>query len=126
MAYKLFWLAFAGASGTLARYGLSGLVHRFDGVSFPVGTLAVNITGCLIAGFAWVSVEQHWVVSAETRAIIFIGFLGAFTTFSSYILETTNFIVSSEWLYAAGNILLQNVLGFAAFFIGLALGRWLL
>lgn len=123
MLHKLLWLALAGALGTLARYGLAGLVHRIDGISFPWGTLVVNLTGCFLAGLIWTLVEHRWPVSADTRVVIMIGFLGAFTTFSAFMLETGELARSGEWLYAVANIGLQNILGFAALFAGISLGR---
>ncbi len=123
MTHKLILLALAGALGTLSRYGLAGFVHRFIGPSFPWGTLTVNIVGCFIAGLLWTLFESRWPVSGETRTIILVGFMGAFTTFSAMILETSELIRSAEWLYAAGNLSLQNGIGFAAIFAGTALGR---
>jgi len=123
MGHKLLWLALAGATGTLARYGLAGLVHRISGASFPWGTLAVNIMGCFLAGLLWALFEHRWPVAGETRVLILVGFMGAFTTFSAFILETGELFRAAEWLQAAGNILLQNGLGFTALLIGIGLGR---
>lgn len=123
MLQKLVWLALAGALGTLARYGLAGFVHKFDGASFPWGTLTVNITGCFLAGLLWALFENRWQVSGQTMVIVMVGFMGAFTTFSAYILETGELVRTAEWIHAAGNILLQNGLGFAALIAGTVLGR---
>jgi len=123
MLHKLGWLALAGALGTLARYGLAGLAQRATSLSFPVGTLAVNLTGCFLAGMLWALFEARWPVSGETRLIVLVGFLGAFTTLSGYLLETAQLMRSSEWMYAMVNVALQNGLGFAALLAGLALGR---
>jgi CrcB protein len=123
MIQKLLCLALAGALGTLARYGLAGFVHKVNGVSFPWGTLAVNLTGCFLAGLLWTVFENRWPVSAETRIIVLVGFMGAFTTFSAFILETGELVRAAEWVYAAANIMMQNGLGFAALFVGTALGR---
>jgi CrcB protein len=123
MIQKILWLALAGALGTLARYGLTGFVHRINGASFPWGTMAVNLTGCFLAGLLWSLFENRWPVSGETRSIIFVGFIGAFTTFSALILETGELLRSAEWMYAAANMAMQNGLGFAALLAGAALGR---
>lgn len=123
MIQKFLLLALAGSFGTLARYGLAGFVQRINGPSFPWGTLAVNILGCFLAGFLWNLFENRWAVSGETRAIVLVGFMGAFTTFSAFILETGQLMRSSEWMYAAGNLALQNGLGFFALFAGIALAR---
>ena len=123
MIHRLCLLALAGALGTLARYGLSGFVHRVNGMSFPWGTVAVNITGCFLAGLLWALFENRWTVSGEMRMIILVGFMGAFTTFSAMILETGELIRTAEWLHALMNVGMQNVIGFASLFIGMALGR---
>lgn len=116
-------LALAGALGTLARFGLSGFVHRFNGASFPWGTVVVNLTGCFLAGVLWSLFESRWPVSGETRTIVMVGFMGAFTTFSSLILETSELIRSSEWILASLNLGIQNGVGFAALFAGVSLAR---
>lgn len=123
MLHKLSWLALAGAAGTLARYGLAGLAQRATPLTFPLGTLAVNLTGCFLAGLLWALFEARWPVSGQTRLIVLVGFMGAFTTMSGYLLETAHLVRSSEWLYAAVNVALQNGLGFGAVLAGLALGR---
>jgi len=123
MIQKLVLLALAGAVGTLARYGLSGLVHRIDGVTFPWGTIVVNVLGCFIVGLLWSLFENRWTISGETRIIILVGFIGAFTTFSAMILESSELIRSAEWFRAVGNITIQNVVGFIALFGGSVLGR---
>lgn len=121
---KIVLLMIAGSVGTLARYGLAGAVHRYAGASFPWGTLAVNLTGCFLAGLLWALFESRWPVHAETRTIVLVGFMGAFTTFSAFILETGELMRSAQWLYAAANLGLQNGLGCVALFLGMALGRW--
>jgi len=123
MVYKLAWMAVAGALGTLARYGLAGLVQRIGGATFPWGTLAVNILGCFAMGLLWALLENRWTVSGETRVVLLVGFMGAFTTFSSFVLETEELVRSAEWMYAAANVGMQNGFGFAALFAGVALGR---
>lgn len=123
MIQKLACLALAGACGTLCRYGLAGLVHRVDGASFPWGTLTVNLAGCFLAGLVWALFEGRWPVSGEARAVVMVGFMGAFTTFSAFILETGELVRASQWFYAAGNVVLQNGLGFAALLAGSMLGR---
>ncbi len=123
MVHKLVLLALAGALGTLARYGAAGLVQRVHGTSFPWGTLAVNLAGCFLAGLIWTLSESRWSLSGETRTIILVGFMGAFTTFSAFILESGELLRSAEWTYALANLTMQNVLGFAALFAGIALAR---
>src|SRR2546422_383232 len=111
--HKLVLLAFAGALGTLARYGLSGLAYRWWGESFPWGTLAVNLLGCFLFGLVWTLGEERLIISGETRLIVLTGFMGAFTTFSTFAFETTESLRDGEWWLAVANFAAQNVLGFA-------------
>ena len=120
---RLLLLMAAGAAGTLCRYGLSGVVQSELGSRFPWGTLAVNVTGCLVAGLAFGLFESRWGLSGEARVIVFIGFLGAFSTFSGFMLETTELARDAQWLSVAGNLLLQNGLGAAALYAGLVVSR---
>jgi len=120
---RLALLVAAGAAGTLCRYGLAGLVQGGFGARFPWGTLAVNLTGCLAAGLLFGLFESRWGLSGEARVIVFIGFLGAFTTFSGFMLETTELARDAQWLWAVGNLVLQNGLGAVALYGGLVASR---
>ena len=111
MLPKILYLAVAGAAGTLARYWLGGLVQRNITTDFPFGTAAVNIIGCLVFGLLWAFMESRLSISGQMRMVIFVGFFGAFTTFSSFAFETAQMLDESQWLWASANILLQNVLG---------------
>ncbi len=90
-----------GALGTLARYGLQGLVQYRTGPEFPTGTLIVNLLGCfLLGGIAEFSLT-HLSVPPDWRIAITVGFLGAFTTFSSFSWETARMLEDGEWRRAA-------------------------
>ena len=123
MIQKIIWLIIAGALGTLARYGMASVVNKFNGYSFPLGTMTVNLVGCFVVGLLWMLFENRWPVSDATRTIILVGFMGAFTTFSAFILETNHLLSSKEWMYGVGNIVLQNGLGILALFVGLKVGK---
>lgn len=123
MIQKLLWLALAGALGTVSRYALAGMVHKFSGASFPWGTFVVNVVGCFVAGLLWTLFENRWPVSGEMRLIVLVGFMGAFTTFSAFILETGELVRTAEWMRALANVAFQNGLGFLALFAGMTLGR---
>ncbi|UJX40065.1 CrcB family protein [Desulfovibrio sp. JY] len=125
MLEKLGLIALAGAAGTLARYWISGLVYGLAGRQFPWGTAAANILGCFLFGFIWQLGEGRMLIRAETRAIILTGFMGAFTTFSTFIFESGGLIEEGRYLVALANVGFQTVLGFAALFGGLMLGRML-
>lgn len=125
MAWKLLLIAAAGGLGTLARYGLTGVVQNLAGRSFPWGTVVVNVLGCFVFGVLWSSMEDRLAISPQSRQIVLVGFMGAFTTFSTFVFETGQLARDAQWLFAAGNLGLQNGLGLVALFAGLALGRLL-
>lgn len=125
MLGKVLLIALAGAAGTLARWWLSGAVYAVIGRGFPWGTAVVNILGCLLFGFVWVLAEDRLLIRGETRFIILTGFMGAFTTFSTYMFESGEMLRTGQWLAAAGNLLGQMANGLAALALGMALGRLL-
>jgi CrcB protein len=122
---KLLFLAIAGVLGVFARYGLSLLVQRLNPGFFPWGTFVINMLGCFLFGLVWALAEERLFISGETRLIILTGFMGAFTTFSTYMFESSQLLRDGEWMLAAGNILGQNVVGIALMFAGLSLARFI-
>jgi len=125
MLAKFLYLGLAGAAGTIARYCISGLVQRNLAAEFPLGTAAVNIFGCLLFGLLWAVVGSRLAIGGQTRTIIFLGFFGAFTTFSSFAFETGRMLEESQWLWASVNICLQNAVGIVSLIIGLKVGKLL-
>ena len=123
MLMTVLLIALLGAVGTVARYGMQELVYRFTGAGFPWGTAAVNLLGTFLIGVLWTLAEERGLVGSQTRSIIAIGFLGGFTTFSSYMYETGSLIRDSQWVLAIANVVGQNVLGIAGLFLGFAVGR---
>jgi CrcB protein len=121
----LLGIALAGAAGALARYGLSGLMHRLFGAGFPWGTLAVNLIGCCLLGFLLELSRQSGWVSPEFRTIAGIGFLGAFTTFSTFGVETYRALESGDWLLASLNVLANLAGGLLLVATGSVLARFL-
>ena len=93
---KWLGLAAGGILGTFARYFLSGAVYRVWGASFPFGTLVVNLVGCFAIGFLAVLAEEKFLLGPAARVFLMIGFCGAFTTFSTFILETANLTKDGE------------------------------
>lgn len=122
-AAKIFWIAAAGSLGTLARYGISAWVQRIAGAGFPWGTVAVNLTGCLLFGVVWAAANEHGLLGTQSQTILLVGFFGAFTTFSSFAFETAQLLQKGQWGMAMGNTLLQNGVGIAALIVGIFLGR---
>lgn len=123
MAVNLFWLAVAGTLGTWARFGLTGAVSHWTGGAFPWSTLAVNVIGSFLVGVFWILAEERAMIGAETRIIILVGFMGAFTTFSTFAFETGQMLRDEEWLKAGLNLLAQNAIGTAALLFGFVVGR---
>jgi len=123
MLEKLIGIGIAGACGTLARYWLSGSVYRWLGRGFPWGTAVVNIFGCFLFGIVLSIAGERWAISSEMRTIILTGFMGAFTTFSTFASETGQLLAGAEFLAGLGNIVFQIVAGVGFFVLGQAIGR---
>ena len=120
---QLLAIAGGGALGAVMRFGVSSGVYRVLGKDFPYGTLAVNVLGSLFMGLCFVLMIERNVLSMEWRSVIMIGFLGAFTTFSTFSMETLSLLESGELTRALLNILLSVTLCLAATWIGLTIGR---
>jgi len=108
-----------GFVGALARYGLSGFVQRmFPMASFPYGTLAVNLLGCLLIGIMAGLMETRGLFSPEFRVFALIGVLGGFTTFSTLGIETFAMLRDTEYIRAAANVSLHVVAGLSLVWVG--------
>lgn len=115
---KILLLAGAGVAGTLSRYFLVVGAQRLTGGFFPVGTLLVNLVGCLLIGFLGAMLTGPFLVRDEYRIAVMVGFLGAFTTFSAFGYETFRLLNEGQKWLALANIGLNNVLGLALVWIG--------
>lgn len=107
MGYKLYLLVgLGGALGSMARFGLSGLVASSIGETFPFGTLAVNIIGSFVIGFfgALTAPDGRIFVGTMGRQFVMTGICGGFTTFSSFSLQTLSLMQDGEWAYAGLNV----------------------
>jgi fluoride exporter len=98
---RLLLIAIFGAIGTLARYGLQGVVQIRMGGAFPYGTLLINLTGCFFLGLIGQFTLNRMVISPDWRMAIAVGFFGGYTTFSSFGWETAKMLEHGEWLRAA-------------------------
>ncbi len=115
-------LIVGGVAGTLARYFLGGAVYGLTGTSFPYGTLVVNLSGCLLIG-----VFDRWalgrgLLSPTARLLLMTGFCGAYTTFSTLILETSALLDAGQLGRALVNFLGSGLLGLVLFRLGAYLG----
>lgn len=120
------YVAAGGALGAVGRYGIMNMIGALFGHGFPFGTLAVNILGSLILGAGIEASALAWSPSPEIRAMLLIGFLGAFTTFSAFSLDTVTLITRGEtsaaFLYVATSV----VVSIGALWAGMAATRYLL
>ncbi len=115
-------VGFGGFLGALSRYGLGGLVHRHMPLTtFPYGTLAVNLLGCLLIGLIAGLGESRQLFGPEIRSFVLIGLLGGFTTFSTFGYETFAMMRDSEYVRAAANVGVHVVLGLILVWFGYAL-----
>jgi fluoride exporter len=89
-----------GSIGTLARYGLQGVVQYWAGSSFPTGTLVVNLLGCFLLGSVGQYSFMHISIPADWRVGLTVGFFGAFTTFSTFSWETVHLLDDGDWIRA--------------------------
>ncbi|HEY3581930.1 MAG TPA: fluoride efflux transporter CrcB [Pyrinomonadaceae bacterium] len=120
---KTILIGLAGLVGTVVRYWLSGVVARQYGETFPWGTMAVNLIGCFLAGAIFYLTEERFLISPTLRSVIMIGFLGGFTTFSSYGLQTFTLMRDGEFGLATLNIAASNVFGLLMVWTGYVLCR---
>jgi CrcB protein len=108
---RLTLIAIFGAIGTLARYGLQGVVQVRTGGAFPYGTLIVNLSGCFLLGLIGQFTMNRLVISPDWRVAIAVGFFGGYTTFSSFGWETAKMLEDGEWLRAATYVSASVVAG---------------
>ncbi|KAA0681095.1 fluoride efflux transporter CrcB [Roseomonas genomospecies 6] len=116
-------VALGGAVGSAARYLLMTVVGHWFGTQFPYGTLVVNAVGCFTMGVLAELAALVWSPSPELRALVMVGVLGGFTTFSSFTLDVGVLVARNALPAAAGYILASMVLTIAGFFAGLAVVR---
>lgn len=119
---KVLILITGGAIGSALRYWVSMWVQRSMLYSFLFGILSVNVIGSFLIGFCW-SLAEDYNFSVNTRAFLFTGLFGGFTTFSSFALDTMSLMKTGDYKLAFINILASNILGLIAVFLGLLLGK---
>lgn len=120
---EILFLAIAGGLGTVSRYGLSGLAQSVTGTAFPFGTLLVNFLGSLVVGFLMQVGLNTDIMSRSLRVVSTIGFLGAFTTFSTFSYETVKYLEHGAWLPGIINMAANVGLCIIATLSGMFLAR---
>ena len=116
-------IALGGAAGAIARYQIAAMIQARAALGFPWGTFVVNMTGCFLMGLAMVLLTDRLVANPNWRFLIPIGFIGAYTTFSTFEFETFRAVTEGGWLIGAANVVGSVVAGYAALWIGVSLGR---
>jgi CrcB protein len=119
MSRLLLFVGAGGFAGALLRYLISGYVQQaLQSAAFPWGTLVVNVVGCFAIGLLSQLVETHGLLAADTRAMLLPGFLGGFTTFSTFGNETMNLFRDAESPFALANVGANVLLGLGAVWAG--------
>jgi CrcB protein len=122
---QLLAIAGGGAVGALLRYWISSTTYGVTGTGFPYGTLLVNVLGSLFMGFAYVWLLERTLGDGALRAFLLIGLLGAFTTFSTFSIETLNLLEDAQLMKAVTNTVLSVVLCIGAAAVGVSMARQL-
>ena len=113
----------AGALGALARFGVGHLCRRLFDTSFPIGTLIINVSGSFILGWFVAYAGQRAHVGEATRLAVAVGFLGAYTTFSTWVYDTSALAAEGKSAMAVANLVLSVVMGLVAVRLGAVCGR---
>lgn len=122
---QAFVIMLGGSLGALMRFVVSGSITEKLGTSFPYGTLTVNVLGSFVMGFLAMFLVERMGLDPLLRLGIFVGFLGAFTTFSTFSMETLNLFEQGESVRALANMFLSVVLSVLAVWLGVILGKQL-
>lgn len=88
-----------------------------------MGTLVVNVVGCFLFGVVWSLAHERLLIGDNTRVVILAGLMGAFTTFSTFIFETGSYLNDARWMLAAGNVMVQTLIGLVSLYAGVVAGR---
>lgn len=119
----LLLIGLGGFAGAIARYAVDGAVSDRTGGGFPWGTLVINATGSFVLGVLFAVTTERAILPADIRGPLMIGFLGAYTTFSTWMLESWRLIEGGSYSAAAANLGGSVVVGLIAVSAGLVIGR---
>jgi len=120
---KYWMVGIGGFAGAIARFALGSYIGNRFGSRFPYGTFVINISGSFLIGFVLTMLAQRFDLSPNWRYLIPIGFIGAYTTFSTFEYETLRTVQDGQILMAFANVSLSVIVGFAAVWLGVVAGR---
>jgi CrcB protein len=118
-------IGIGGAMGAIARYQVAAMIQARVPIGFPYGTFVVNVTGCLIMGFVTALLTERLVAHPNWLFLVPIGFIGAYTTFSTFELETLRAVSEGAWPIAGANVVGSFIAGYLALWTGLVVARLL-
>lgn len=121
---QCFWIGVAGSAGALARFGVGRLVGTFWGGQFPLGTFLINVSGSFFLGWFFTFAERRpTLVPENVRLAIATGFVGAYTTFSTWMYDSADLMGKGATLESGANVFGSLAVGFTAVWLGIVLGR---
>ncbi len=120
---KIVIIGTGGFLGAITRYWIAVWIGERWGRSFPLGTFIINVTGSLVIGFLMPLLTERFMANPQWRLFLVVGFLGAYTTFSTFEYETGALIRDGEWIIACLNVILSVIVGFIALKLGEAAAR---
>ncbi len=116
-------IGIGGFFGAIVRYGVALWIGQRWGRSFPLGTFVINVSGSFVIGLAMSLMTERFIVNPQWRLLLVVGFLGAYTTFSTFEYETGALLKDGEWLFASLNVVLSVLAGFVALKAGEVLAK---
>lgn len=119
------WIGFAGFLGATSRYHLEGWVSNRWPAAFPWGTFVVNVSGCFLLGFVFTLLTERLLPHPDVRSAVTIGFVGAYTTFSTFAFEKVRLGEDGAVVMALGNVVASVLAGITAVWLGTVIGRTL-
>ena len=120
---KIIYLMVAGSLGTLARYGMYIFFNKYAVVNFPICVFVANMLASFLFGLIWALSEDKGIVNSNMRLIILVGFMGSFTTFSTFAFDNTIYITQLDWAKLVLNILANNIVGIFLIYLGFKLSK---